>query len=111
MTYFVASAPIQSDMLSQASLEGELITARRALKRLFALMLLHMNVEQSVCLEDLIAFEARLDLAVEVYEAVNPELFLHLEVNIALFALEIELIAVVLVRDVMMIVPRGLVGK
>jgi hypothetical protein len=70
-------------------------------------VLLHVDLQQMVSLEDLIALEASLDLSVEMDEAVNSQLFLHLEVNFALVAFELQLSLAVLVSIVLVIVPRG----
>lgn len=67
-----------------------------------------MNIEQTISFEDLITLKARFDFAVKVNEAMNSQLFLHLEINVASFALEAQLCFAVLMRNVMMIVSRCL---
>lgn len=57
------------------------------------------------------AFMAGLDIAIEVDEAVNPQLFFHLKVNVALIALEVQLSFAVFVSSILMIIPRDLAGK
>lgn len=74
-------------------------------------MLLHVNFEQAIRLEDLIAVQAGSDLAVKVDEAVDPQFLLHLEENVALVALEVGLRVVVLVRHVVMVVAGGFGGE
>lgn len=63
-----------------------------------------MNLEQTIRLEDLVAFETRLDFSVEVDEAVNSQFLLHLKVNVAFLALEAQLTIIVLMSNVAVIV-------
>lgn len=70
-----------------------------------------MNLEQSVGLEDLIAFETGLDFTLKMNEAVNSQFLLHFKVNVAFVTLELELILVVLMSNVVMVVSSCFTWK
>lgn len=63
------------------------LTVFAAIARRF--MLRHVVDQQLFLLEDLMALGACVDLAIEVDEAVNSELFLHFEAEWAVGALEV----------------------
>lgn len=56
------------------------------------------------------ALQARVNVSIEVDKTVNAELFLHLKIYVAHFALELELI-LVFVGDVVMVVSRHSAGE
>lgn len=71
-------------------------------------MLEHVDLKKSICLENLMAFNASVDISIKMNETVNPQLLLHLKENVALVAFKMEFVRTVFVRDVVMIVLRRL---